>query len=473
MSIESAIEALAPHFGERLTRSAAVREAHGRDEAWHAPQSPDAVIWPETTEEVQLIARTCNARGCPLVPWGTGTSLEAQVIPTQGGISLDFSRMNRVLGVNAEDLDCVVQPGITRREVNEHLRDTGLFFPVDPGANASIGGMAATRASGTAAVRYGTMREAVMALEVVLADGRAIRTGSRARKSAAGYDLTRLFVGSEGTLGIITEVTLRLHGIPEAITAATCPFPDIANAVGAVIETMQLGVPVARIELLDAPTIRGFNAHSGYALAERPTLFLEFHGTEAAVAEASGLVSGIAAEHGALGFDRAADAQARTRLWQARHQVYYAQRALRPGARGFVTDTCVPISRLAEAILETQEDLDASPLMAPLVGHVGDGNFHLSILIDPNEPGELAEAERLAQRISERALRLGGTVTGEHGVGLGKKKLMEAEHGAAWGVMGDIKRSLDPNGILNPGKLVPEPETRAPLDPLPLHEAGG
>ena len=455
MSIESAIDTLVPRFGDRLSRAPAVREAHGRDEAWHAPHPPDAVIWPETTEEVQLIAATCNEKGCPIVPWGTGTSLEAQVIPTEGGISIDFARMNRVLAVHAEDLDCVVEPGITRRAVNEHLRDTGLFFPVDPGADASLGGMAATRASGTCAVRYGTMREAVMALEVVLADGRVIRTGSRARKSAAGYDLTRLMVGSEGTLGIITELTLRLHGIPEAVSAATCAFPDIASAVGTVIQTIQLGIPVARIELLDTLTIRGFNAHSGYDLPERPTLFLEFHGTEAGVAEAAETVGAIAAEHGAPDLEATTNAEERNRLWRARHNVYYAQQSLRPGARGYVTDICVPISRLADAIGETQEDLEASPLMAPLVGHVGDGNFHLSILIDPDDAGERDEAERLAGRLSDRALRLGGTVTGEHGVGRGKRKLMAAEHGEAWEVMGAIKRTLDPNGILNPGKIVP------------------
>lgn len=455
MSIESAIETLGARLGDRLSRAQAVREAHGRDEAWHTPQPPDAVIWPETTEEVQFIAATCNAKGCPIVPWGTGTSLEAQVIPTQGGISLDFARMNKVLAVHADDLDCVVQPGITRKAVNTYLRDTGLFFPVDPGADASIGGMAGTRASGTCAVRYGTMREAVMALEVVLADGRVIRTGSRARKSSAGYDLTRLMVGSEGTLGIITELTLRLHGIPEAISAATCPFPDIGSAVGTVIETIQLGVPVARIELLDALTIRGFNQHSGYEMVEAPTLFLEFHGTEAGVAEATGMVREIAAGHGAPDFDWTTDAEARNRLWAARHDVYYAQQSLRPGARGFVTDICVPISRLAEAVVETQGELAESGLLAPLVGHVGDGNFHLVILIDPDDEGERAEAERLAGRLAERALRLGGTVTGEHGVGRGKRKFMQAEHGEAWEVMGAIKRALDPNGILNPGKIVP------------------
>jgi D-lactate dehydrogenase (cytochrome) len=391
----------------------------------------------------------------PIVPWGTGTSLEGHVIPTRGGISLDLSRMDRILAVNAEDMDAVVQPGVRRRRLNQELRDTGLFFPVDPGADASLGGMAATRASGTCAVRYGTMREATLALEVVLADGRVIRTGSRARKSSAGYDLTRLFVGSEGTLGIITELTLRLHGQPEAMSAATAPFSRLEDAVQTVIETIQSGVPVARIELLDALSIRGFNRYSGFDLPEAPTLFLEFHGSPAGVEEQAGTVEALARENGCLGFDWARDREARTRLWAARHDAYYAQQSLRPGAKGYVTDACVPISRLAEAILETQADLAESPLLAPLVGHVGDGNFHLAILIDPDSAEETAEADRIAARISERALRLGGTVTGEHGIGMGKRKYMEAEHGAAWAVMGDIKRALDPKGLMNPGKLVP------------------
>ncbi len=455
MTIDSAIAELAPHFGDRLSRAAAVREQHGHDEAHHAPHPPDAVIWPRSTAEAALVARTCHAHGCPIVPWGTGTSLEGHVIPVQGGISLDFAQMDQVLAVHAEDMDVVVQPGITRKRLNEHLRDTGLFFPVDPGADASLGGMAATRASGTCAVRYGTMREAVMALEVVLADGRVIRTGSRARKSSAGYDLTRLFVGSEGTLGLITELTLRLHGVPEAISAASCAFERLEDAVNTVIETIQMGVPVARIELLDELTMRGFNAHAGYDLPERPTLFIEFHGTAASVAEQAATVGEIAAGQGCLGFDWTANPEERNRLWAARHNVYYAQQTLRPGTSGYITDACVPISRLAEAILETAEDLAASPLIAPLVGHAGDGNFHLAIMIDPDDPDEMAEAERLGSRISERALRLGGTVTGEHGVGLGKRNFIEAEHGEAWAVMGEIKHTLDPRGILNPGKLVP------------------
>jgi len=455
MTIETAIAELSQHFGDRLTQSAAMREQHSHGEAHHAPRMPDAVVFPHSTEEVALVARTCHAHGCPIVAWGAGTSLEGHVIPVRGGISLDFAQMNQVLEVHAEDMDVVVQPGITRKQVNEYLRDTGLFFPVDPGADASIGGMAATRASGTCAVRYGTMRESVLALEVVLADGRVIRTGTRARKSSAGYDLTRLFVGSEGTLGIITELTLRLHGVPEAISAATCGFERLEDAVDTVIETIQLAVPIARIELLDELSIRGFNGYAGYDLPERPTLFLEFHGSEASVAEQAETVGEIASEHNGLGFEWTSNQEERNRLWSARHNIYYAQQTLRPGATGYLTDACVPISRLSEVILETEADLKDSPLLAPLVGHVGDGNFHLAILVNPENPAEMQEAQRIGRRISERTVRMGGTVTGEHGVGMGKRQFMQAEHGEAWAVMGEIKRALDPRGILNPGKVVP------------------
>ena len=449
-----ALPALRALLGERLLETDAARDAHSSDEAHHAPARPDAVALPETTAEVAGIVRICAAARLPVIPWGVGTSLEGQVIPTRGGVTLDFQRMNRVLAVNAEDLDCVVQPGVTRKQLNEHLRDTGLFFAVDPGADATIGGMAATRASGTNAVRYGTMRETVLALEAVTADGTVIRTGTRARKSAAGYDLTRLLVGSEGTLGIITELTLRLHGQPEAASAAVCAFPDIGAAVDTTILTMQMGLPVARIELLDEVQIRAVNAYSRMELEERPTLFLEFHGTEAAVAETAERVGEIALEHGASGFRWATKAEERSRLWAARHSAYWAGKALRPGAQGWVTDACVPISRLAECIAETKADLAGSPLLAPLVGHVGDGNFHLAILLDPDDPAERAEAERISKRIADCALRLGGTVTGEHGVGVGKIGYMQAEHGAALGVMAAIKRALDPQDILNPGKIV-------------------
>ncbi len=455
MALDAVADPLRALLGQRFTASAAEREQHSRDEAHHAPCLPDAVAYPESTAEVAEIVRLCAAAGTPITPFGAGSSLEGQVVPVRGGLSLDLRRMDRILAVNDADLDAVVQPGVTRGRLNEHLKDTGLFFSVDPGADASLGGMAATRASGTNAVRYGTMRENVLALEVVLADGRIVRTGTRARKSSAGYDLTKLFVGSEGTLGVITELTLRLWGQPEAVVAAVCPFPDIGAAVDAVIMTIQMGLPVARIELLDEVQIRGFNAYAGYAMAETPTLFLEFHGAEAGVAEQVERFREIAAEHGAHGWDVASKAEDRNRLWTARHKAYYAARALRPGATGYVTDACVPISRLAEAILETKADLADSPLIAPLVGHVGDGNFHLAILIDPADPAERKEAERLAHRIAERALRLGGTVTGEHGVGLGKAKYMTAEHGEGLDVMRAIKAALDPAGMFNPGKIFP------------------
>jgi D-lactate dehydrogenase (cytochrome) len=455
VSIAAALNAIGTRLGARLTEARALRESHSRDEAHHEPVLPDAVAFPESTEEVAEIVRICAAEGCPITAWGTGTSLEGQAIPVRGGLSLDMSRMNRVLAIHPEDLDAVVQPGVTRKALNAALKDTGLFFAVDPGADASIGGMAATRASGTAAVRYGTMRETVLALEVVLADGRVIRTGSRARKSSTGYDLTRLFVGSEGTLGIITELTVRLFGQPEAVSAAVCPFPDIASAVNATIETIQIGLPVARIELLDEVQVAAVNAHAGLGMAETPTLFLEFHGTEAGVAEQAERFGEIAQSHGAMAFDWASRPEERTRLWTARHNSYYAARALRPGCTGWVTDACVPISRLADCIVETKADLAASPLPAPLVGHVGDGNFHLAILLDPASPAELAEAKRLSHRIAERAIAMGGTVSGEHGVGLGKQPYMAAEHGEAWAVMAEIKRALDPQNLLNPGKMLP------------------
>jgi D-lactate dehydrogenase (cytochrome) len=456
MSIESAIAELAPRFGDRLSRTPAVREQHAHDESWHAPHLPDAVIWPLSTEEVGLVARTCNQHGCPIVPWGAGTSLEGHAIPVRGGISLDFGRMDRVLEVHPEDMDVVVQPGITRKRLNEELRATGLFFPVDPGADATIGGMASTRASGTCAVRYGTMREAVLALEVVLADGRVIRTGTRAKKSSAGYDLTRLFVGSEGTLGIITEVTLRLYGQPEAVSAAICTFPTTADAVNTVIQTIQTGIPVARMEFIDAPSIRAVNAYSNYAMAEQPTLFMEFHGTPAGVEEQAQAVGEIAAGNSGSDFEWTTKPEDRNRLWSARHNYYYGLKAMVPGRKGMATDACVPISRLAECIDETEKELAGSPVFFAIVGHVGDGNFHVSLMIDPENRAEVDEALRLADRLTERTLRLGGTVSGEHGVGIGKRKFMEREHGRdAWELMGAIKRTFDPAGILNPGKMLP------------------
>lgn len=454
MSISDALTRLSAQFGERCVSTDAMREQYARNEAHHAPVRPDAVLFPASTDEVRQIVEICQAHQCPITAFGAGSSLEGHTIPLRGGISLDMMRMDQILAINPEDMDTVVQPGVTRRRLNEDLRATGLFFPVDPGADASIGGMAATRASGTNAVRYGTMRECVLAVEAVLADGRVIRAGSRARKSSAGYDLCKLFVGSEGTLGIMTELTVKLFGQPEAVSSAVCGFATIEGAVDTVIETIQMGLPLARIELLDELQLRAVNAYSKMEIPERPTLFLEFHGTETGVEEQAQRFGEIAAEHGGLGFEWATLEEDRNRLWRARHDAYYGVKAMWPGRRGFITDSCVPISRLAEAILETKADIAESGLIAPMVGHVGDGNFHLAIMIDTEDPAEVKAAENLSHRIAERSLRLGGTVTGEHGVGIGKIKYMEDEHGAAYGVMREIKRTLDPNNILNPGKLV-------------------
>lgn len=456
MSIQNAIEELRPHFGERLSTADAIREQHGKDEAWHAPMPPDAVIWPHSTDEVSKIARICNKHSCPIVPWGAGTSLEGHVIPTQGGITLDFGEMNNVLEINPEDMDCVVEPGITRKRLNEELRDTGLFFPIDPGADASIGGMAGTRASGTCAVRYGTMREAVLGLEVVLADGRIIQTGSRAKKSSAGYDLTKLFVGSEGTLGITTKITVRLHGVPEATSAAICNFPSTRDAVNTAIQTIQMGIPIARVEYLDAVSIAAVNEASGYDMAERPTLFMEFHGSEAGVAEQAETVSELAMENEGSNFEWTTKAEDRNRLWSARHNFAYSVGQQHPGKKLLATDACVPISRLADCIDETEKDAADSPLFFCIVGHVGDGNFHGTMVLDPDDPEDVAEAQRLTDRLAIRTLDMGGTVSGEHGVGFGKKKFMAREHGEdAWALMGDIKKAFDPSGIMNPGKMLP------------------
>ena len=448
------VEKLRARFGDRLSTAAAIREQHGRDESYHQAFAPDAVVFAHSTEEVREVVTLCAAEKVPVIPFGTGTSLEGHVAALQGGICLDLSQMNRVLRVSPEDLDVTVEAGVTRKLLNEHLRDTGLFFPIDPGANASLGGMTATRASGTNAVRYGTMRENVLALTVVLADGRVIRTARRARKSAAGYDLTRIFVGSEGTLGVITEVTLRLYGIPEAISAAVCPFPTIEDAVDTVIETIQSGVPVARIELLDDVQMGAVNRFAKFSYKVAPTLFFEFHGTTRGVEEQVGQVKAIAAEHGARDFQWATTQEERSKLWQARHDAYYAALALKPGSKGWATDVCVPISRLAECISETKKDLANSFVPAPLVGHVGDGNFHLSFLIDPSKPEEIAEAARLNERLVHRAIAMDGTCTGEHGVGWGKIDFLLAEHGEAVSVMRQIKKALDPDNIMNPGKIV-------------------
>src|SRR5712675_1322822 len=441
-------------FGDRVTTSRGVREHHGKDESYFPYAAPDAVVFPESTEEVRDIVDLCRRHKTPMIPFGVGTSLEGHVLAIHGGVCVDLSRMNKVLTVHEADLDAVAQAGVTRKQLNEHIRHTGLFFPVDPGADATLGGMAATRASGTNAVRYGTMRENVLALTVVLADGKVIRTAQRARKSAAGYDLTRLFVGSEGTLGIITEVTVRLYGIPDAISAAVCAFPTIADAVDTVILTIQSGIPVARIELLDEAQIDAINKYSKLDHKIAPTLFFEFHGSEAGVAEQTELVKAIAAEHGGDDFRWATTPEARSKLWQARHDAYYAALALRPGSKGWPTDVCVPISRLAECIAETKEDLAQSTIPSALAGHVGDGNFHLIFMIDPQKPEEIAEASRLNDRMVARALAMEGTCTGEHGIGYGKMDFMIAEHGPAIDVMRSIKQALDPNGIMNPGKIV-------------------
>ena len=448
------LESLRQRLGDRLSTSAAICAQHGKDESYHAPHAPDAVAFAHSTEEVADIVSLCAKHKTPVIAFGTGTSLEGHVAALRGGVCIDLSQMNRVLRVNAEDLDATVEAGVTRKQLNEYLRDTGLFFPIDPGADASLGGMAATRASGTNAVRYGTMRENVLSLTVVLADGRVIRTARRARKSAAGYDLTRLFVGSEGTLGVITEVTVRLYGIPEAISAAVCAFPTIAQAVDTVILTIQSGVPVARIELLDEAQIDAINKYSKLDHKVAPTLFFEFHGTPAGVAEQVETVNAIAAEHGGDDFRWATQPEDRSKLWQARHDAYYAALALRPGSKGWPTDVCVPISRLAECIAETKSDLAQSPIPSALAGHVGDGNFHLIFMIDPQRPEEIAEASRLNDRMVARALAMEGTCTGEHGVGYGKIDFLLDEHGEALDVMRNIKRALDPDDILNPGKIV-------------------
>ena len=448
------LAALRQRLGDRLTTSPAICAQHGKDESYHAPHAPDAVAFAHTTEEVAAIVGLCAEYKTPVIAFGTGTSLEGHVAALRGGVCIDLSQMNRILKVNAEDLDATVEAGVTRKQLNEYLRDTGLFFPIDPGADASLGGMAATRASGTNAVRYGTMRENVLSLTVVLADGRIIRTASRARKSAAGYDLTRLFVGSEGTLGVITEVTVRLYGIPEAISAAVCAFPTIAAAVDTVILTIQSGVPVARIELLDEAQIDAINKYSKLDHAVAPTLFFEFHGTTAGVAEQVQTVKEIAADHGGADFRWATTPEARNKLWQARHDAYYAALALRPGSKGWPTDVCVPISRLAECIAETKRDLAQSSIPSALAGHVGDGNFHLIFMIDPQSNEEIAEASRLNDRMVSRALAMEGTCTGEHGIGYGKMDFLVDEHGGAVSVMSNIKRALDPNDIMNPGKIV-------------------
>ncbi len=436
--------------------SEGVRAHHGHDESHFPDALPDAVVWPLTTDEVAFLVNQCRKHQVPLIPYGVGSSLEGHILATQGGITVDFSQMNNILAIHAEDMDVVVQPGVTRKQLNAALHGSGLFFPIDPGADASLGGMAATRASGTNAVRYGTMADNVKALEVVLADGRVMRTGSRARKSSAGYDLTHAMIGSEGTLGLITELTIRLHPLPEAVSAATCSFPDINSAVHTVIQTIQLGIPVARIEFLDALTVKAINRYSKTTLPESPMLFFEFHGSPNGVEEQAQTVEELARENGGTEFNWATHPEDRSRLWQARHDAYFASLNLRPGSRGVTTDVCVPISRLAEVVCGASADIAASGLIAPIVGHVGDGNFHTIILVDPDNAEEVEQAEALNRRIVERALAADGTCTGEHGVGLGKQHFMLAEHGeAALDMMRALKAAFDPTGLFNPGKIIP------------------
>jgi D-lactate dehydrogenase (cytochrome) len=456
--VEALLPRLRERFGDRVSVAQAVREQHSHGEGIPDARQPDAVIFPQDNDEVAFIAGGCFEARVPLIPFGTGTSLEGQVVAVHGGICVDLSRMDQVLDVQPEAMDCRVQAGVKRQQLNAHIRSHGLFFPIDPGANASLGGMASTRASGTAAVRYGTMRDAVLGLTVVTADGRIVRTGTRARKTAAGLDLTRLFIGSEGILGLITEVQLRLWGLPETVQAAVCQFPTLESAIQVVILAMQMGIPVARIELFDEVQIDAVVRYSKLpGLELLPTLFIEFHGSPAAVAEQVEAVQAIAQEAGGSGFVWAEKPEDRTRLWKARHQNYEANVAYRPGFKMIGTDACVPISALAECIMETKADVASSGLVAPLVGHAGDGNFHLAILFDANQPGERDRAEALSDRVSMRAIRYGGTCTGEHGIGMHRIHQLEAEHGESVQLMRAIKQALDPAGIMNPGKMLRTP----------------
>ncbi|MEL6289917.1 MAG: FAD-linked oxidase C-terminal domain-containing protein [Pseudomonadota bacterium] len=455
-ALSTALDVLRQRFGQQLQQGEALRTQHAHSTTWIAPEPPDAVLFAEGEADVRAAVEICATYDVPVIPFGAGTSLEGQVNAARGGLSIDLSRMNRIIAVNTDDLDCVVEPGVTRKQLNDHLRDLGLFFSVDPGAeDATLGGMAATRASGTMAVRYGTMRENVINLRAVLADGRVISTARRARKSSAGYDLTHLFVGSEGTLGVTTELTVRVHGIPEATLAAVCPFETVDGACTVVIQAIQLGLGLARVELLDEIQVRACNAYSGLAMRETPTLFLEFHGTEQSVREQVESFRDLASAEGAGDLEWATETEQRNRLWKARHDAYWAGRALRPGSDALATDVCVPISSLAACVRETREDIDRLGLLAPIVGHVGDGNFHVLPLLNMNDAGERARVEEFVMRLGERALRFDGTCTGEHGIGTGKKKLLRAEHGEGVDVMQTIKQALDPNDLFNPGKIFP------------------
>ncbi len=451
--IDTAVGILKQRFAERLVTSAAVRAQHAHTTTWIPNQPSDAVIYAQSTADVVDIVRVCAEHRVPIIAFGTGTSLEGQINAPGGGICIDVSQMDQVLTVNAEDLDCVVQPGVTRKQLNSYLRDSGLFFPIDPGADASLGGMAATRASGTNAVRYGTMKDNVLALKAVMADGSVVDTATRAKKTAAGYDLTRLLIGSEGTLGIITELTLRLQGIPEAMSGGVCPFPSVEDACNAVIATIQSGIPVARIELLDEVQVKACNAYSKLGLPETPMLFLEFHGTTAGVEEQAKLFGTISADYGGGEFRWATSPEERSKLWQARHDAYFSSFTLRPGVSNVATDVCVPISRLAECVGATKRDIEENRMIAPIVGHVGDGNFHVQVMTDVDDPEDVARTEAFVDRLNWRALEMEGTCTGEHGIGQGKIGYLEREHGAGLAVMRAIKEALDPDDILNPGKI--------------------
>ena len=453
--IAAVLGVLKQRFGERFQTGQSVREQHAHTTTYIPNQPPDGVVWPESTEEVQEVVRACAAHRVPVIAFGTGSSLEGHVNAPGGGISLDTGRMARVVEVNADDLDCTVEPGVTREDLNRYLRDTGLFFPIDPGANASLGGMAATRASGTNAVRYGTMRENVLSLTAVMANGETVVTGRRAKKSSAGYDLTRLIVGSEGTLGIITALTLRLQGIPQAISGGVCPFPTLEAASRAVIQTIQMGIPVARIELVNALQMRAMKNYSKLDYPESPCLFVEFHGSDAGVAEQAEMFGMIAEENGGGPFLWTTVAEERAKLWKARHDAYWASLTLRPGAKGLSTDVCVPISRLAECVAETEADIAEMGLIAPIVGHAGDGNFHTLALMDPDDPAEIALVEKFVARLNERAVAMDGTCTGEHGIGQGKAGFLPREMGHGVDIMRQIKTALDPDNILNPGKIWP------------------
>ncbi|MDP6345273.1 MAG: FAD-linked oxidase C-terminal domain-containing protein [Alphaproteobacteria bacterium] len=454
MAQEVAIKRVQELIGDRLSLAQSVRDQHGHDEFHHHQASPDAVAFALSTEEVVAIVNICRETGTPLIPYGTGTSVEGHIQAIHGGISLDVSGMDRVLAVNPEDFDCTVQPGVRRKQLNEYIRDTGLFFPVDPGADASLGGMTATRASGTNAVRYGTMKDSVLSVQVVLPDGRVITTASRAKKSAAGLDLTRLFVGSEGILGVITEITLRLYGIPEAISAAVVSFPSVDEAVSSVVTAIQSGIPIARVELLDEVLMAAVNAYSGFDYPAEPTLFMEFNGTIKSVEEQIEMMQAIVAEHGGGDFNWASDEQERNRLWQARHDSAYAAKALREGCELWGTDVCVPLSRLTECMRQTRQDLESCSLPAPMLGHVGDGNFHLIFVLDMSNEAEIKEAEGYNERMIERALAMDGTCTGEHGIGLGKKDFLVDELGETVDVMRQLKLTLDPTNFMNPGKML-------------------